>query len=541
MRKIHLTLLLLTMAITIFFRFSELGSISTGLHADEASQAYNAFSILKTGKDMYGKSFPILFRANGSYQPPVYTYLTIIPTIFFGNSVFTARFISAFFGVVLVFLTFMLLYYFGVGKKEERIKQGLFAALTLSIAPWAVHFSRLAVEGKLVVSFIALGLITLLFSLKKKWFFVVSMFIFGLTTHVYYTERITSIIFVAIFLFLFREKFRKRKKEVVLGIFTFSLVLLPHLYIAKTGALTKRLAQVGYSNGGVEESSFFNKTTNFVGQFADHYLFYYSPKNLFFDPGESLGRTASDLSVFFPWFFIFGIIGLAFLLEKTKSDLVKVIFVLLVVSPLPAGITGDLFYPLRVLTFLWVVTLLVSFGFYRAWVLIKPSFIRVALLSGIFFYSAFYFYISYFATSRYASSPDLGYSHINLINQIEEYDDKKILVDTSSRSWGAGIRMAYLMNADPKNIQNQLNSFSETPYYSATTKAENNFRIRNVEVKPIAWDEVCGDAIAVGDKYAINEFQAREHGMNLIFSIKNIINEDTLFGYLATQECSKDN
>ncbi|BCX14749.1 MAG: hypothetical protein KatS3mg088_432 [Patescibacteria group bacterium] len=106
-RKSNLLLLLFAILLSFILRFWQLGDISFGLHADEASQAYNAFSILKTGKDMYGKSFPVLFRANGSYQPPVYTYLTIFPVLFFWQynicSSFCFCFIWSSFGFIVFF------------------------------------------------------------------------------------------------------------------------------------------------------------------------------------------------------------------------------------------------------------------------------------------------------------------------------------------------------------------------------------------------------------------------------------------------------
>src|SRR3989344_8563133 len=87
-------------------RFYRLDDVPLGFHQDEISQGYNSFSILETGKDRYGQVLPILFRSFGSYQPPVYTYLTTALLYFLGNTVFAARFISALFGVLTVFVTY---------------------------------------------------------------------------------------------------------------------------------------------------------------------------------------------------------------------------------------------------------------------------------------------------------------------------------------------------------------------------------------------------------------------------------------------------
>jgi len=66
---------------SIFMFFWRLDSTPPGFYIDESLHAYNAVSILETGKDEYGKSFPILFRFYGSYNEPLYVYLTAIAVL----------------------------------------------------------------------------------------------------------------------------------------------------------------------------------------------------------------------------------------------------------------------------------------------------------------------------------------------------------------------------------------------------------------------------------------------------------------------------
>ena len=101
-------LLLLIVAVAFVLRFYRLGDVPLGFHQDEISQSYNSFSMLKTGQDRYGKSLPILFRSFGSYQPPIYTYITPLPIALFGNTMFAARSTSAFFGVLTILVTYMI-------------------------------------------------------------------------------------------------------------------------------------------------------------------------------------------------------------------------------------------------------------------------------------------------------------------------------------------------------------------------------------------------------------------------------------------------
>ena len=79
----------------IYVYFYKLGEIPKGFYIDEALPGYNAYSILKTGKDEYGKYLPLVFRFYGSYNPPLYTYFTVLSVKVFGLNIFSVRFVSA--------------------------------------------------------------------------------------------------------------------------------------------------------------------------------------------------------------------------------------------------------------------------------------------------------------------------------------------------------------------------------------------------------------------------------------------------------------
>jgi 4-amino-4-deoxy-L-arabinose transferase-like glycosyltransferase len=527
-------------------RFWKLGDISFSFHADEASQAYNAYSLIKTGRDMYGQSFPILFRANGSYQPPVYTYLTIIPVFLFGNTIFAARFVSAFSGVLLVVLSFYFWKFFGLGKKEEKILQGIFAALFVAISPWSVHFGRLAVEGNLVVLFFGLGVFFTLLSLEKirrqTLFFILGCLFLGLSTHTYYTERVTAFLYIFFFIILSRNYFKANKKALLYGFFVFLLFILPHLYIAKTGALTRRLAQVGYFGDPAFVNSDFSGKLLFVCKnFAGHYLDYFSPKNLFFNSGNELGKVSPDLSVFYPLFVFLAILGLKGFFNKLGDNLVKIFVFLVLVSPIPASLTGDAFYPLRVLTFLWIITNLVSYGFYLTYRCIVNNWLRFFVLSVLILYCLFILYTSRFVLFRYRALGGGGsYPYLRLLDQIKRYGSSKVFIDRTDRSWGVGIISAYLLKADPFSVQHNLKSQLITPYYSDEVNPYEIFVIDNIIIKPINWGEICGrDLLLVGDRFSVSQDQMESHFLTKVFEIEDLRGEAYLFGYKTNKPCSE--
>ncbi len=539
MNKFQKIILIIIVFIAVILRFYELDTVPPGLHADEASQGFNAFSILKTGKDMYGKSFPILFRANGSYQPPIYTYLTIIPTVFLGDSIFTVKVVSAVSGVGLVLLTYFFVSRLFLGSKKDGVTLGLITSGIVAISPWAILFSRVAVEANVGVLIFMAGVYLLASSLKKISLFPLACLVLGLSTHAYYSERVTSVLLLAFVVLIYRKIFLKTKKTTALGLGIFVLILLPHLYLLTTGALTKRLSQVTYFGNIFEEKiNFGGKILEAAKQFSNHYLIYISPKNLFFDPGSSLGRTAPDMGVYYPWMAIPFLIGLGYLFKNRQNNFLKIILALLLIAPIPAALTGDLFYPLRTLDYLWVVAFIVSLGCWVVLGAIKNKWLKLLAVLGIVGYSLILFGISYFVILKYELVIASGEPYVELMPVLDKYKDRQIVVDFNARAWGVGIRMTYLKSVDPRLVQANLKAQLTTNYYSRDVNAQEIYRIGNIIFKPLDWTKVCGpNLIIVGDELSVSSLQIITHKLHEEFTVPDYLGKPILFGYSTKIVC----
>src|SRR3989344_1830000 len=107
MEKFKTIILLIIICVISFFILSyKLSEIPNGIYLDEATTGYNAYSILKTGKDEYGKEFPLAFRFFGSYSPPLYTYLTVIPVSIFGLNEFSVRIVSVISAILMILVLY---------------------------------------------------------------------------------------------------------------------------------------------------------------------------------------------------------------------------------------------------------------------------------------------------------------------------------------------------------------------------------------------------------------------------------------------------
>jgi len=175
-----------------FLYFYKLGEVPNGLYVDEATTGYNAYSILKTGKDEYGKSFPVLFRFFGSYSPPIYTYLTSLSIGVFGLSIFSVRFVSALSGVMSALVFAFFLQASGVLKKKSSVALGTFLFV---ISPWNVFFARAGYETYFGFFVFSLGVLFSWISVKKPKYLMLALPLLSFSTYGAHTERFVVPIF----------------------------------------------------------------------------------------------------------------------------------------------------------------------------------------------------------------------------------------------------------------------------------------------------------------------------------------------------------
>lgn len=493
-------------------RFYKLGAIPPGIHMDEVSHGYNAFSFIETGRDRYGKLFPILFRSFGSYQPPVLTYLTIIPVAIFGNTVFAARFINAVFGVLLTIVTFFFsLAVFNIKDKKKLDNVSLISSLLVAISPWSVVFSRQTAEANLGVAFFVLGLLFLVRSLKRNSDFILASISLAVSTHAYYSERINAVLVMIIFLLLFARRIKLEK--VLIGLLLFGILMFPHILIVNSGALTRRLDQVGFHGSWLA----------FFSNFFEKYISYFSPANLFLDPGKNLGRIVTNIGPYFLLLFPFFLLGIGSVFKFIKERIVKKFLLLtFLISPIPAALTGDYFYPLRALDFLWFFLFPISFGLF----IFTHNFLKGLWGKGFLFTILLIFlfslYKNYFLLSKYEAGKYFGFQYIQLLDHLRYYKDKRIIID-SSRDPGIGLRLAYLIKYPPSDLQSQLHAQLKTSYYSSDVELQEVYKLGNIEVRPFSWKDPCLEAtMIVADILTLSPEKAEEKKMKLVDEIRGL-------------------
>ena len=113
-----------------------------GLQIDEASNAWNAWCLLKTGQDEWGQRWPVFYtRAFDDYRSPLYLYLLMPFQALCGMNVCTTRLPAAVGGVVTVLLVY------SIGRRLFDATTGLVAAVFVTLAPWHIQNCRWGHEG----------------------------------------------------------------------------------------------------------------------------------------------------------------------------------------------------------------------------------------------------------------------------------------------------------------------------------------------------------------------------------------------------------
>ncbi len=162
-------------------RLYMLSSIPFGVHIDEASVGYNAYSIAKYGVDRYLNPYPIYFLNFGNGQSAMYTYFAALLIKIFGYNLFILRIPSVVFGFITLTFGYLL------GKELINKKFGLLVAFLITICPYFILASRFALDCNLMLGMFSASSYSLLKAIKeeKNSKYIISGLLFGLTLYSY--------------------------------------------------------------------------------------------------------------------------------------------------------------------------------------------------------------------------------------------------------------------------------------------------------------------------------------------------------------------
>lgn len=439
----------LILLLTIITRLIFLGSNPPSLNWDEISHGYNAFSILTSGKDEWGKIMPIIFRSYGDYKLPVYIYLTSISEFLFGINSFAVRLPSVLAGIGTVWATYQLVLTILKDnlkfiKNYKRV--ALFSAFFVAIEPWTFFLGRPAFEANLALFLFVLAtylFIKFIKNLDSKYL-LFSTLLFGLTVWTYNSYRIFTPPFLLSLFLIYKEellKFYKNNKKFFKKIITILAILfVPMFYQLISSSGSARYSKVAILDEGATNKIIelrgkitfpnpiprllSNKATYFSIEFIKNYFSHFSPKFLMFEGGSNYQFSVPKYGLIYLINIPFLLIGFIYLLKfKTKEGYLLLSWLLL--GPVASSLTREAPHVLRAITMLPVPMILTAIGLNYS---IKKIKMKNKLMMILFYVIVLFLFFEnylmhYFNNYKINYSQSWQYGYAQVVDYINENTD----------------------------------------------------------------------------------------------------------------------
>lgn len=474
-----------------------------GFNADEAALGYNAYSLIKTGKDEWGASFPLIFKSFSDYKPGLYVYLAIPFVALLGLNEFSVRLPSILLGSFSIVLIYLL-------SKELFRKEtiALASAFLLSISPWHLHFSRGAWESNLGTFFILLAVYTFVKSLKNNSFLWISAAAFIASMYAYQSSRLVAPCLVLLFTIFYWKKLAIKKNISV--VILAAILLLPLIFILPSTAGLARfkgvsiftdlgpLNRVDEQRGQHQNSSslgakfFHNKVNAYAGSFFGHYLDHFSPDFLFIAGGPLKRNKLPDMGQMYIFEIVTLILGIYFLIRNNKNefDHKRVVFLWLLVAPLASSLTFQTPDSHRAHNMVIPLTLISGLGLGMLWeniwrltkltrYLALGIGVLVTCISLAIFLEKYYVHLP----KQYALEWEYGFSQV--VPYIARSHDKYQRIIITDRYDQPYILLLFYSKYDPAKYQKQNKEIGDNKFGFSTISSFEKY-----EFRPIGKEEI---------------------------------------------------
>jgi 4-amino-4-deoxy-L-arabinose transferase-like glycosyltransferase len=398
-----------------------LSSNPAGFFCDEASIGYNAYTILHTGKDEYGKILPIFFQSFGDYRHPIAVYSSLPFVFLFGLTEFAVRLQSVLYGILLITILYLLI------KKTVNAPTALYASFIAAITPWIFHYNRIGFEFSCYATFFMTSVFLLVKSSYEKRFIIPFFCLLALTFYTYQPAKLLVPLLLIGGLYIYRKNFSKHFTETRTGILCFFIISLPLIITFVTGQATARFNQVSVFSSHV--SAF--ETVKII---VSNYFTQLSPQFLFFQ-GENTPITrhfTNGLLPLLPVTFPFFILGIIFVIQNIKKSFYQLLLYLLVIYPVAGAVVASPPFTSRAIIGAPICILFIALGIHFFTLHVKrfiPSYFCTSFILGLLCYNFIVFLTFYISIYPLYSANFWGWQYGSkevihyFISQRKSYDE----------------------------------------------------------------------------------------------------------------------
>ena len=474
----------LIILLAFFLRFYEVADIPPSLNWDEVSIGYNAYSVLKTGRDEWGVFLPLHFKSYGEFKLPVQLYASIPGIYLFGLNELGLRITPVVYGT----LTVLLLYF--LGKVLFRKKEiGLIAAFLLAISPWHIQLTRASFESSFACFWVVLAVLFLVKGFSEKKYLVYSTIPFLISIYTYNTARIFTPLYLSVIFLIYFKDFIKLKKTIFIAFLIFVVGLLPLIPFTLSGEAGARLKLVSIINdpgllprvnenrGNSNLPSPLNRFvhsqyTYIVFYYLRNYLSHFSPDYLFISGASHKQHHVQEIGQLYLFQAPFLLIGL-YLLFKRKEKFRWILILWILLTHVPVAIANDSVpHALRNLISAPAYQLLTALGLYEAFMflnsyktnreiptrkLLRYSYLLVLGVSLLGVYQFQAYLNNYYSNYSRLYSRDWQYGYKEAVEYIQKNQDKYDEVVFTRHYGEPHMFTLFFENYPPEMFQNNLN------------------------------------------------------------------------------------
>lgn len=467
MKKLAVILIIL---LGFFLRLYKLGELPNSFTPDEVAQGYTAYSLLETGRDEWGNKNPFILRSFGDFKAPLQTWLMMPSIKIFGLTPFTIRLPNALISSLALLTTYLL-----TNLLFNSFPVSLITLLLLTISPWHLPMSRLALEANLTVFFSSLATYIYLKNPRSSKFQLLASLLYSLNLFTYHSAKFFTP-FLILFTYLYVHQpqnlkpfFVSLKKNIYL-ILPFTLFFILNTFYSL------------FSSSRVGDVSIFNPTDHWSGLSFDRYLLVqnYLPdlisrifNNKIFYIIKNFGNSL--LSYFSPQFLIsqgagettygmlpgFGVLGLIptigliyaiYLIFKKNNphrQTLVYILALVLVASIPAALAKGTYPGNRLASMLPFILILSAYGLYKILSYSRSLFLVSSIL---FLTSTSSFLAAYFFGANHRLSDGMLYGRRQAVEYIQSRNPSAKILFSRSLSQPQAY-YTFFAKTDPKLVQ----------------------------------------------------------------------------------------
>lgn len=391
----------LLMFISLLLHAYKLNEVPPCLNADEAAFGYNAYSILKTGRDEYGTLLPLRLKSFGDYKMPLYSYILVPFIAVFGLNEFAVRLPNVLFGILLVPSVFYLAHQF---FRDKRI--AFLGTFIFTTSLWPYILSRHAHEAVLCTLLLTLSFGTYFSWIRnrKTLFFVISLLLLFLSQFAYHPARIFGMIYMLIVgIDLWKKNINKSLANASLLIVCGTIIMSPfiidlfynpqritRLFFTQDGSFKQRIQKA------VDEDKnriIHNELTESIKTVTNNYLRQISYEFLLVDGDKDIRFGMKGMGFINLVSYVMSLSGMYFLIKKKEIKIIPII-ILLFFTPLINALTWR--EPSIGRTYFFIIPFSILAGYGANHVMsnidsIRRSYTRFFIIIGLTIFYIFFF------------------------------------------------------------------------------------------------------------------------------------------------------